>query len=44
MKEKKKPITEMEKLTAGYEKLIKTKQVNKNGKMLFDETLKNLAN
>lgn len=40
MKSTKKKQTPMEKLTQGYEKFIKGKEVNKNGKKLFNKTLK----
>ena len=30
----------MEKLTAGYEEFIKGKELNKNGKKVFEKTLK----
>ena len=43
MKFKKKEITAMEKLTQGYEKLIKGKEINKNGKQLFDKAIKKAA-
>ena len=36
---KKKEKTPIEKLTAGYEKFIKGKEVNKNGKIQFEKTL-----
>ncbi|MEO6670535.1 MAG: hypothetical protein ABIN36_13715 [Ferruginibacter sp.] len=36
----KKAQTPMEKLTQGYEKFIKGKKVNNNGKDLFDKVLK----
>ena len=40
MKGKKKELTPMEKLTSGYEKFIEGKETNKNGKQLFNKTLK----
>ena len=36
----KKQQTPMEKLTANYERLIKGKQTNNNGKELFEKTVK----
>jgi hypothetical protein len=39
-KHNKKETTPMEKLTQGYEKFIKRKETNENGKKLFDKTLK----
>jgi len=36
----KKNQTPMEKLTQGYDKFIKGKETNKNGKKAFDKTLK----
>jgi len=36
----KKKIKPMTQLTAGYEKFIKGKEVKKNGKTLFEKTLK----
>lgn len=39
MKSKKKAIT-MDELTKNYEHFIKGKEVNKNGKMQFDKTIK----
>ena len=36
----KKEQTPMEKLTQGYEKFIKGKEVNPNGKQLFDKAVK----
>jgi len=33
----------MEKLTAGYEAFIKGKEVNKNGKNLFEKAIKKAA-
>ena len=35
--------TPMEKLTTGYEKFIKGKELNSNGKELFDRTIKKAA-
>jgi len=43
MKEKKKKLISMEKLTEGYEEFTKKKEVLKNGKEVFDKTLKNSA-
>ena len=40
MKGKKKHLTPMEQITAGYEKFIKGKKVNSNGKQIFDSVLK----
>lgn len=40
MKNAKKEPTPMEKLTAGYETFIKGKEVNNNGKNLFNAVLK----
>jgi len=40
---KKKEKTSMEKLTDNYEKFIKGKELNPNGKKLFDETIKKAA-
>lgn len=40
MSKTKKEKTPMEKLTAGYSKLIKGKQLNNNNKELFDKVLK----
>lgn len=37
---KKKTPTPMEKLTAGYEKFIKGKELNNDGKEQFDKTIK----
>jgi hypothetical protein len=37
----KKKQTPMEKLTQGYEKFIKGKEQNQEGKKVFDKTLKN---
>jgi hypothetical protein len=42
MKTRKKK-TPMEKLTSGYEKFIKGKEVNKNGKVAFNKALKKAA-
>lgn len=39
-KKVRKKKTPMEILTAGYEGFIKDKQVNKNGKAIFDKTIK----
>ncbi|MDB5227298.1 MAG: hypothetical protein JWN78_1491 [Bacteroidota bacterium] len=36
----KKEKTSMEKLTAGYEKFIKGKKLNKDGKQSFEEVIK----
>jgi len=36
----KKEQTPMEKLTQNYEKFMKNKEVNENGKELFDKTIK----
>ena len=33
----------MEEVTAGYSKFMKGKQINKNGKELFDKTIKKAA-
>jgi hypothetical protein len=38
----KKP-SDMEKLTAGYEKIIKGRELKKDGKTFFDKTLKKAA-
>lgn len=35
--------TPMEKLTQDYEKVIKGKELNKNGKQLFDKAIKKAA-
>lgn len=43
MKAKKKALTPMEKLTAGYEDFIKGKELNKKGKELFDKVIKKAA-
>lgn len=40
---KKKEPTPMEKLTQGYEKFIKGKEINKNGKSAFNRVLKKAA-
>jgi hypothetical protein len=40
MKAKKKKLTPMEKLTSGYEEFIKGKETKKNGKKIFEKTLK----
>lgn len=40
---KKKEQTPMEKLTRNYEKFMKDKEINPDGKELFDKTLKNAA-
>ena len=40
MAKKKKEPTPMEKLTAGYEKFIKGKEVNTNGRELFNKVIK----
>lgn len=40
MAKKKKELTPMEKLTAGYEDFIKGKELNKKGRDLFDKTIK----
>ena len=40
MKAKKKQLTPMDKLTAGYEDFIKHKEQNKNGAANFENTLK----
>ena len=40
MKTNKKEKTPMEKLTQNHEKFMKDKEVNPNGKELFDKTLK----
>lgn len=40
---KSKAKTPMEKLTAGYGKFIKGKEVNSNGKELFEKALKKAA-
>jgi hypothetical protein len=37
---KNKEKTAMEKITSGYEEFIKGKKTNKNGKKLFEKTLK----
>ena len=39
----KKTQTPMEKLTQGYEKFIKRKKINKNGKLLFNKIIKKAA-
>lgn len=39
----KKKQTPMEKLTAGYEKFIKGKEVNPEGKELFEKAIKKAA-
>ena len=36
----KKKVKSMKELTAGYEKFIKGKETNSNGKALFDKALK----
>jgi hypothetical protein len=41
---KKKEKTPMEKITQNYEKFIKDKEVNENGKELFDKALKKAIN
>jgi hypothetical protein len=41
---KKKTVTPMDKLTAGYEKFIKEKETKKNGKVLFDKAIHKAAN
>ncbi len=43
MAKKKKELTPMEKLTAGYEDFIKSKQLNKKGRKLFDNVIKKAA-
>lgn len=45
MKEKPKnrELTQMEKLTAGYEDLIKGKELNPDGKQLFEKVIKKAA-
>lgn len=40
MAKKKKVKTPMEKLTENYEKFIKDKELNPNGKNLFDKAIK----
>jgi hypothetical protein len=40
---KNKKQTPMEKLTAGYSKFIKGKELNNNGKELFDKVLKKVV-
>jgi hypothetical protein len=44
MRKSKKILSPMEKLTQGYEEFIKGKELNKNGKQLFDKTIKKAAN
>ena len=44
MTKKTKDKTPMEKLTEGYEKFIKGKEINKNGKSVFNNTIKKAAN
>ena len=39
----KKELTPMEKLTQGYEKFIKGKQLNENGRELFSKAIKKAA-
>lgn len=39
MPKKKKPVTDMATLTKGYEKFIKGKELNKDGKQLFAKAL-----
>jgi hypothetical protein len=43
MSMKKKEITPMEKLTQGYEKFIKSKEINSKGKVIFDNVIKKAA-
>jgi hypothetical protein len=43
MAKKKKELTPMEKLTAGYEDFIKGKELNKKGRELFDKVVKKTA-
>jgi hypothetical protein len=40
MKQSKKELTPMERLTQGYEKFIKGKETNNKGKELFDKAMK----
>jgi hypothetical protein len=40
MAKKKKELTPMEKLTAGYEHFVKGKKLNNKGRKLFDKVLK----